>query len=348
MKAAGPIRVLVIDDSAQNRRAITEALEGPGDLQVIGRAADGQEGLRLARELRPDVITLDLEMPRLDGFAFLRVLMATVPTPVIVVSSYAHRTDVFKALELGAVDFVAKKGRGTREELEALGKELVEKVRGARAARSTPRKDALPEEHPFPLVVCVAASTGGPPAIQGIVEKLERGQPLTLVVCQHMPPRFTQAFAERLDRLGAFRVKEARDGDPVASGHVYIAPGGRQLELARRAGALTLRVSLPTAKEKHAPSADRLFHSAAAALGPQALAVVLTGMGNDGAEGAAAIFRAGGEVWAEAEQTAVVFGMPAAAIEAGAVKRVLPLEKIAPELLHALKRRLRRGGGSAN
>lgn len=337
MKRDKKLRVLVVDDSAHNRRAISQALAEAPDVEVVERAADGEEGLRKVRELKPDVITLDLEMPKLDGFAFLRLLMANDPTPVIVVSSYAHRTDVFKALELGAVDFVAKPARGSRVDLTAVGKELLEKVRGARAARSrVPVDDHAGDP---PRVVCIAASTGGPPAIQRIVEAVAAESTLSLLIAQHMPPRFTQAFAERLNRVSAFKVKEAEEGDRVRPAHAYIAPGGRQLELVSRGGALRLTTPAPTPTDKHAPSGNRLFESAARVLGPGALGVVLTGMGSDGAEGARAIHRAGGEVWAQSEESAVIFGMPGAAAGTGAVKRVLSLERIVSALVSHGRRR---------
>ena len=329
MKRDARISVLVVDDSAANRRAITQILsEAPG-ITVLDRAADGQEGLKKAQDLKPDVITLDLEMPKLDGFAFLRLLMTRCPTPVVVISSWAHRSDVFKALELGAYDFVAKpeKARG----LDAVKAELVEKVR---AARMVKREDAAAETPP---VVLIGASTGGPPAVTRLVESL-KGSKASLLVSQHMPPRFTQAFAERLDKLGAMQVREAADGDRVKPGQVLIAPGGGQLELVQGSnGALLAKVREKRPDDRFAPSADLLFESGAKLLGAKSLALVLTGMGNDGARGAKAVKAAGGEVWAESEQSAVVFGMPQAAIAAGAVSKVLPLTELCSELSRRLK-----------
>jgi len=333
------VRVLVVDDSAQNRRALAQLLEEAGDVEVVDRAGDGEEGLRKAVELRPDVVTLDLEMPRLDGFAFLRLLKAAAPTPVIVVSSYAHRADVFKALELGAFDFVAKPKRAGKEDLAAVKQELLEKVRAARLVRPEPRR--APRAEGPPVIVALAASTGGPAAIERVVDAVSAAPSLCLLVCQHMPPKFTQSFAQRLDRLGALSVREAKEGDRPAAGHAFVAPGGRHLELVRSGGALGLRTPAPAGGEKHAPSADRLFQSAAAALGERAVGVVLTGMGTDGAAGARAIGRAGGEVWAQAERSAVIFGMPGAAIGTGAVKRVLELDEIGPALVALARRRSR-------
>lgn len=336
------VKVLVIDDSAYNRRTLVELLESAPDIQVLGRAADGEEGLRKVVELRPDVVTLDLEMPRLGGYSFLRLLKATAPTPVVVISSYAHKSDVFKALELGAFDFIAKPPRVTPESLEHLRVELLEKVRAARLVRpmsQVPPSTARVRTDEVPFVIAVGASTGGPPAVQRLLEGLAPESSPCVLVSQHMPSQFTRAFAERLDRIGPFTVREACAGDPLAAGHVYIAPGGRHMVVAERAGRLELQTPGPTREDKYAPSVDRLFSSAAKLLGPRVLAVVLTGMGADGAQGAREIAEAGGEVWAESEATAVVFGMPQEAIATGCVKRVLPVGEIGAALVPVARRR---------
>ncbi|MBU8899165.1 chemotaxis response regulator protein-glutamate methylesterase [Corallococcus sp. H22C18031201] len=338
-----PLSVLVIDDSAQNRRTLTTLLESAPDVRVLDRAADGEEGLRKVLELKPDVVTLDLEMPRLGGYTFLRLLMRTAPTPVIVISSYAHRSDVFKALELGAFDFIAKPARGTHESLEQLRGELLEKVRAARHVRTAARIPA-PARGPVvaneaPQVLAIGASTGGPPAVQRLLEGLTSEPSPCVLVGQHMPAHFTRAFADRLDRMGPFTVTEAREGDVVEPGHVFIAPGGRHLVVSERSGRLELHTPAPVGQDKYAPSVDRLFESVAQVLGARAVAVVLTGMGSDGAQGARAVHAAGGEVWAESEETAVVFGMPQEAIATGAVKRVLPLGEMGPALASLVRRR---------
>ncbi len=342
MSTRDPVKVVVIDDSAANRRTLTELLESAPDVQVLGRAADGEEGLRRVMELRPDVVTLDLEMPRLGGYTFLRLLKATVPTPVIVISSYAHKSDVFKALELGAFDFIAKPPRATPEAMELLRIELLDKVRSARHVRPTGPGPgnavrAAPPEVPF--VVAVGSSTGGPPAVQRLLEALAPEPSPCILICQHMPSQFTRAFAERLDRIGPFTVKEACDGDTLAPGHVFIAPGGRHMLVTSRGGRLELQTPGPGGQDRYAPSVDRLFSSVAKTLGPKALAVVLTGMGSDGAAGTREVGDAGGEVWAESEETAVVFGMPHEAIATGRVKRILPLGEIGPALVLAARRR---------
>ncbi len=342
------IRVLVIDDSPSNRRAITRILEASPDIEVVGRAADGEEGLKKTHALKPDLITLDLdlEMPKLDGFSFLRLLMAHSPTPVIVLSSYAHDSDVFKALELGAFDFVAKPSTGGNEDLESVRVELLEKVRSVRLLKKDEKSvvanvrlpSPLPTvAEPEPFVVAVGASTGGPPAIQKLLEAMAR-LPVCLLVCQHMPPRFTHAFAERLHRLGSLTVSEAKQGDRIRAGHLFIAPGGGHLELHREDGHLVIASPLGSATDKYAPSVDRLFESCARVLHSRAFGVILTGMGVDGERGVRAIGKAGGEVWAESEESAVIFGMPEAAIRTGAVTRVLPIVRMLVELQDRVRR----------
>lgn len=341
-----PISVLVIDDSAANRRAITRILETAPGIRVVDRAADGEEGLRKAVELKPDVITLDLEMPRLDGYSFLRLLTARAPTPVIVLSSYRHPSDVFKALQLGAFDFVPKPQGRDAETLDSVRAELIEKVRSVRFVRrdevpSPPRpspakaKVAKPEA---PLIVGIGASTGGPPAVQRVLEAMV-GLPVCVLVAQHMPARFTEAFAQRLNQALSLRVTEAKSGDPLEPGRVYIAPGGEQLEVTQKGSLLQLAVKRPSPADRHAPSVDRLFLSLANHVGAKARAVVLTGMGDDGSKGVAALGKEGAEVWAEAESTAVVFGMPQAAIATGHVKRVLPIDELGRALASSLRTR---------
>lgn len=347
------LSVLIVDDSATNRRALTRLLELAPGLEVVGRAGDGEEGLKKAIQLKPDVITLDLEMPKMDGYAFLRLLMAKAPTPVIVVSSYGHPSDVFKALQLGAFDFVARPGEGDDEaSFAAVRAELIEKLRAAKYMRRDEPKPTRPPSRPPGSIsantpayvpeakkpptrlVLIGASTGGPPAVQKVIEALI-GLPVCVLVAQHMPARFTQAFAERLDQLLPFRVSEARSGDLVVPGRVYVAPGGEQLELEKRGDELVLDVRMSSAGDTHAPSVDRLFVSAAKVAPPGSRAVVLTGMGVDGGKGTLALKKAGVEVWAESEATAVVFGMPEAAIKSGALAR--PLDELGPALAKALK-----------
>jgi two-component system chemotaxis response regulator CheB len=335
--------VLIVDDSATSRAVLARMVAGSGKGQVVGEAANGEEGLMLAESLRPDVVILDLEMPRMDGFTFMRVLMSRRPTPVIVVSSNSQKADVFKALELGALDFVAKPERGT---LDAIHAELMEKcdlVRALRLENLEPRRmiEREPSQLGDPIepgrVAVIAASTGGPQAIQRLLEAVPGDLDLGILIAQHMPERFTRAFAERLGRTSRFNSREAVDGDVVAAGRVLVAPGGRNLELARDGeGVLRALVVDPAppggGEPRYAPSADALLASAGRTLGPRVCAVILTGMGRDGQAGAKAVHAAGGLVLAESAESAVVYGMPEAAISAGAVHEVLPLEGLARRL----------------
>lgn len=344
-------------------------LEAAPGIEVIERAADGEEGLKKALTLKPDCITLDLEMPRIDGYSFLRLIASRAPTPVIVLSSYGHPSDVFKALQLGAFDFVAKPANADGEGLARVRAELVEKVRASAFARK-PSRGVGPFHTPaiFPpavsvamarpspratnrapvatdtaTVVAIGASTGGPPAVQRVLEGLA-GLPVCVLVAQHMPPRFTDAFAQRLDGALPFRVKEAESGDVIAPGRVYIAPGGQQLTVSAQNGKRVVVVSAPRETDAFAPSVDRLFTSVAQVERADARAVVLTGMGADGRHGVRALLDAGAEVWVESEETAVVFGMPQAAIAAGPVTRVLPLELLGHQLGESIRQA--RGSGA--
>jgi len=341
------IRVLVVDDSAVNRRAITSRLQASGEVEVAARAADGTEALKLAHELKPDVITLDLEMPKMDGFSFLRLLMATRPTPVIVVSSYSQKENVFRALELGAVDFVAKPDRTGPEAEEPLPG-LVDKVLSFRTEPTInvrpsapppprPRTDSIPGIEGSKLtprtVVAIVASTGGPSALSQLFSALPSRGNYAVLVAQHMPERFTRTFAERLDKNSRFKVSEAVDGDLVLSRTAFVCPGRQCMELEQVAGGqLRLRVGPPSPDDRYAPSGNRLLSSTARALRSRAIGIVLTGMGDDGTEGARAIIQLGGVVLAESEETAVINGMPGSALRANAVTQMVPLHRIAEVL----------------
>jgi two-component system, chemotaxis family, protein-glutamate methylesterase/glutaminase len=340
------VRVLTIDDSAYNRMTIAEVLESSGEITVVGRAANGEEGLRQAFSLKPDVITLDLEMPKMDGFTFLRILMSRQPTPVIVISSYARKQNVFKALELGAVDFIAKPSRNISANLGSIRDELVAKVLMVRqlrigsvlpriletAASPEPAGEVPPKEAAFQVsemgLVVIGASTGGPPALQNIFQNLSRHLPLAFMVAQHMPENFTKAFADRLNRYTSLRVKEAEGCEVLEPGRVYIAPGGKNLKVAKSGKALVVQVQKAEQGTKYVPSIDELFRSAADAMGEKVMAILLTGMGSDGKDGIAAVKDGGGVTLAESQETAVIFGMPKEAIDTGKVDMVIRLDKI--------------------
>jgi two-component system chemotaxis response regulator CheB len=344
-----PLRVLVVDDSAYNRRNIADILGGRDDVEVVGKAGDGDEALRLASQLKPDAITLDLEMPRMDGFTFLRILMAKQPTPVIVVSSYSNKENVFKALELGAIDFVAKPDQKLTPDA-AIRAEILAKVLLVRSLRpisstmsarvavpiSSRTSDPTPRAATAPrYLVAIASSTGGPSALLEIFSRLPERFPGAIVIAQHMPDKFTRTFAERLDKKGAVRVVEAQDGDAVSGRRAYVCPGKQSMEVASQTGSLAdlrVRVSGPSASDRYCPSGDRLLRSVAQIGGSRTIGVILTGMGDDGTAGARAIRAAGGIVIAESEETAVVHGMPGAAVRAGVVTEVMGLPAIADYL----------------
>ncbi len=333
-----PIRVLLVDDSDAVRAELGRILDASCGAEVVGAAADGEQALREAQRLRPDLVLLDLQMPRMDGFTFLRLLMARQPTPVVVISGQAARTDVFKALELGALDFVPKPDG--EAPLDGLREALVEKCGLVRSLKI----ENLPRPGPARLVVegaepagvvAIGASTGGPAAIQRLLSTLSAELPLAFVVAQHMPARFTQAFADRLARTTPFVVSEAADGDVVAAGRVLVAPGGRHLEVRRGPDGVMRAAVLPAGavpSVKYCPSGDVLFASVAQAAGRRACALVLTGMGQDGRAGVRAIKAAGGLTVAESADTAVVYGMPQAAAESGSVDEILALPAIAERL----------------
>ncbi len=340
MRPQDLIRVLVIDDSAFSRKTITRLLQSSPLVEVVGVARDGEEALRKTFELSPDLVTLDLEMPRMDGFTYLRLVMARQPTPVMVISSRSANSEVFKALELGAVDFIAKPTPRAGPELETIEQELIRKVHSIRELRidkvrerlATPPLRAPTHAAELPAttrVVVVASSTGGPAALMQIFSAFQEVPPCAFLVAQHMPEGFTQGFAERVDRFTVLRAAEARGGEPVEAGRVWVAPGGSHLTVESEAGSICTCLLPRSASDKYAPSADRLFASAAKHYGSQLLAVVLTGMGDDGRLGALAVKEAGGSVLAESEETAVIFGMPRQAIRSGSVDRVLPLPEIA-------------------
>jgi two-component system, chemotaxis family, protein-glutamate methylesterase/glutaminase len=355
-----PLRLLIVDDSPYNRRLIEGLFAHRTDVVVVGAAADGEEALRLFGALEPDVITLDLEMPKMDGFTVLRILLAKRPVPIIVVSSYAQRENVFRALELGAFDFVTKATSTIDASAEELKSEILLKVLQTRGARDPRRaslrrgdestrslslsaalkgapKEAPPESKPLQVaprrVVVIASSTGGPSALLELVAAIPQRFPHAILVAQHMPEKFTRTFAERLGRRGHLRGCEAEDGMVVCAGDILVCPGGFSMELYRDpGGTLRTRVARPTPGDRYVPSGDRLFASAAAVFAADAFAVVLTGMGDDGLAGARKVRDAGGSVVAESAETAVVDGMPGHIRANGLATLVLALPKIAAKI----------------
>ena len=338
------IRVLVIDDSAYNRQAITSILKGIPGIEVVGRASDGEDGLKQALYFKPDLITLDLNMPRLDGFSFLRIIMSKQPTPVIVISSDARKESIFQALELGAVDFVVKASLTDKDAWRACADQLVSKLLALPTMHARPRLaatrpmartcsgpranlDAVYES--IGRLVVIGSSTGGPAALMSIMQQLPFAPDGTILIAQHMPRNFTQAFAKRLDGVCPYCVSEARDRDMPLGAHVYLAPGGQHLRLdcSPDIGHL-LAVSSANEEDRYAPSVDELFKSVARCWEGPALGVVLTGMGNDGALGVVELHERGVSVYAEAEDSAVIFGMPKEAWMTGSVKKLLHLDRM--------------------
>ncbi|MFW6278036.1 MAG: protein-glutamate methylesterase/protein-glutamine glutaminase [Halorhodospira sp.] len=337
------IRVLIVDDSALIRRLLSELLAQASDIEVVATARDPYDAREKIKQLHPDVLTLDVEMPRMDGITFLRNLMRLRPMPVVMVSSLTEdgAEETLEALALGAVDFVTKPRTDVGHALEGYGEEIVAKVRAAARAhvRPAPARRAGPAPQPHQRttdkVVAVGASTGGTVAVQRLLEALPANAP-ALLITQHMPPGFSAAFAERLDGLCAVAVHEARDGQRVLPGHAYIAPGGYHLELLRDGSKYACRVHEGELVNRHRPSVDVLFDSVAVAARANAVGVLLTGMGSDGAAGLGRMRRAGAVTIAQDEATSVVWGMPGAAVKAGAVDHVLPLEGIAETILAAV------------
>jgi two-component system, chemotaxis family, protein-glutamate methylesterase/glutaminase len=340
------VRVLVVDDSAYVRKVVRQMLSRSPFVEVVGAARDGDEALELVEQLRPDVVTLDLNMPHADGLDFLRKQMARRPIPVVVLSIASEGGELaMRALDAGAVDLVQKPTALATEKVLEIAADLIAKVKGAAGARAragppaTPPPAALPPAPRAGLadVVVIGVSTGGPQALKQIIPRLPPDFPVPVAMVLHMPVGYTELFARSLGEVSRLAVAEARDGDPLRPGVALLAPAGHHLSLAREAGgAVTARLSLRPLDTPHRPAADVLFRSAADVFGDRTLGVVLTGMGSDGTEGAAWIKAQGGRVFTEAEETCVVYGMPRSVDEAGLSDRSVPLHKMAEAILGAL------------
>ena len=334
------IKVLVVDDSVLVRVLLTELLGGDAEIEVVGAAPDPLVARDKIKALNPDVVTLDIEMPHMDGLSFLEKIMTLRPMPVLVVSSLTQKgTDAaLRALELGAVDYLAKPLRDLRHGMVDLRDELVAKVKAAARARPRPfggtaRKPlVLHRPSSQPRIVAIGASTGGVEALHELLTAMPATAPAMLVT-QHMPSGFTASFANRLDGVCAMTVTEAVDGEPVAAGHVYIAEGSRHLELARSGTMWICRSRHGPPVGGHVPSVNVLFRSVAANAGASATGVILTGMGGDGAEGLLAMRQAGARTLGQDEASCVVYGMPKVAKLMGAVQRELPLSRLAGEIV---------------
>lgn len=334
------ITVICVDDSALIRRLMTEIINQQPDMEVVATAPDPLVARELIKRHNPDVITLDVEMPRMDGLDFLEKLMRLRPMPVLMVSSLTQRGSeiTLRALELGAVDFVAKPALGIRDGLLEYSGVIADKIRAA--ARSRPRAAAsavAPRVLRRPLsttekLVIVGASTGGTEAIRTLLQPLPPDSP-GILITQHMPAGFTRSFAQRLNQLCQVTVSEASHGDRVLPGHVYIAPGDMHMRLARSGANYVVELDEGPPVNRHRPSVDVLFNSAAQTAGKNAIGVILTGMGKDGAAGMRAMHEAGARTLAQDEASCIVFGMPREAIALGGVDEIVPLAHMSERVL---------------
>ena len=355
------INVLVVDDSAFMRKAITKMLEEEGDIKVVGTAKDGAEAVELAASLKPDILTLDVEMPVMNGLEALEKIMKESPVPVLMLSSITEEgaESTLKAMDLGAVDFIAKPASFASMNMIRIKDVLIAKVKtisGISAGKIKSRVGTEPEDGESRAelkggveevtnnlqakevdIVAIGTSTGGPPALQAILPTLPKDFPVGILIVQHMPPGFTRSLAERLNDRTKIEVKEAQEGDIVRAGRALIAPAGVHLTLERKPGAVTvIALNENPADTLHKPSVDIMMSSVAMVYGERSMGVILTGMGSDGAKGIGEIKAKGGKTIAEAEETCVVFGMPRVAIEAGSIDNVLPLNEVVPGIIREL------------
>ena len=328
------IRVLVVDDSAFVRQLLSEMLASDPLIEVVGAAPNPFVARDMIKTLNPDVLTLDIEMPRMDGLAFLEKIMALRPMPVVMISSLTQKGAEIAlcALEMGAIDFVAKPVVGLVDGLPALRGEIIAKVRTLSGTKVQPIRKPGASYNTSEKIIAVGASTGGVEALQELLMAFPSDSP-AIVVTQHMPAMFTASFANRLNQCCAVTVSQAQNGQRVLPGHVYIAPGAFHLELARNGANYVCRVHDEAPVSGHRPSVDVLFRSVAHAAGPNAVGVILTGMGKDGAVGLLEMRTAGASTVGQDEASCVVYGMPKAAREGGAVEMELPLNKIAHHVL---------------
>ena len=349
------VRVLIVDDSTTIRRLLAAVLSKDEGIEVIGGAPDAATARQMIKDLNPDVITLDVEMPNMNGLEFLEKIMRLRPMPVVMVSTLTQRgADVtVSALELGAVDYFAKPTDNVAAHLEECARDLCEKVRTAAAARvhAYVKKERAPAQEkasfdPGNTVVAIGSSTGGVEALIEVLSHFPKNCPAT-VITQHMPPHFTTSFADRLNRLCQPNVTEARDGAALAPGQIYLAPGGDAHLEVQGKGTLRCRLVKAPPVNGHRPSVDVLFRSVSKYVGTNAVGVILTGMGGDGAEGLLAMRKAGASTVGQDEASSVVYGMPRVAMELGAVEKQYPLHHIGQEVLNICEARSQKAGRHA-
>lgn len=345
------IKVLIVDDSAYSRQTIKKMLETDSHIEVAGVSSDGLDAMSKTVKLKPDLITLDLEMPGMDGFTFLRWLMKNRPTPVIIISSYSDSKTVFKALELGAADFIVKPPKISSPDYQDMVRDLILKVKvmkSLRLDRLSRNLELVEQEEPrniMPFVseynieaVAIGSSTGGPSALNIILTRLPADFPAGVAISQHMPKGFTASFAERLNGICKIRIKEAQEGDELNTGTALICPGGSNMVFSKIGRRVVAMIKEPKEAYKYVPSVDAMMSSIAEIYGRKSMGVVLTGMGNDGTSGMLDIQKAGGYTIVESEETAVVFGMPSEVIKAGAARKILPVSDIPLEMLRFIKK----------
>jgi len=346
---AATVNVLVVDDSLLMRRITAQLLESDPHIHVVGTAADGIEAIEKVAALRPDVVTLDIEMPRLDGLGALREIMAQAPLPVIMLSALSDADTVMQALQEGAVEFVAKPSGTVSIDLYKVREELIHKVRLATFSRPSALRPVAPEPDPAPAAyaipagklyyVVIGASTGGPSAIGEVVRGLSADLPVSVFIAQHMPAGFTKSFAERLQRSSGLDVVEASDGLQVKPQCAYVAPGDVHMVLEHRASRAVVRLLHTSSVNGVRPSIDVLMRSVADLGGADVVGVLLTGMGRDGADGLSQIHAAGGWTIAQDRDTSTIFGMPRAAIRLGVVDEVAPVTEIAALVANAVRKK---------
>jgi two-component system chemotaxis response regulator CheB len=339
-----PIRVLVVDDSALMRKLIPQILQTDGSIQVVGTAMNGDFGLKKIEELKPEVVTLDLEMPGMSGLELLQEIMRRQQLPVVVVSSHSREqaSVTLRALALGAFDFVTKP-RDVATNMGEISRELIAKVKAAAqshscsfplASRPAARDSKAAANGNRPSkIIAIGVSTGGPQALDYLLPQLPASFPAAILIVQHMPEGFTEKFARRLDEISAIRVKEAQSGDLLLAGRALVAPGNRHLKVKRRFPYDVAVLGDEPTVNGHRPSADVLFESVAGECGPDSIAVLMTGMGEDGAEGMAAVKLKGGLTIAQSEESCVVYGMPRVAIERGYANQIIGLRSLADSLV---------------